>query len=164
MAITDIIILVASALAAAWGFYKGIISQAGAIAAIVVGVIACRTLGAPAIEIVFPDIDNQASSLNYYGARMVVYAVIYFVAYYAVVLVAKMLKLAVHSVFLGPIDRMAGALFGVLKILIVLSFLFNAFEFFKPGAIMAQPGHVADGGLVELVLAIAPAMVGALSN
>ena len=163
MAVIDIVILSCLALAAVWGYRKGIIGQAGAVGAIVAGVAACRVLGAQAVELIFPEAGQDASPLNYYGAVMVVYAVIYFAAYYAVVLVARMLKFVVHAVLLGPVDRMAGALFNILKVMIVMSFLLNACEFFRPDIHFAQMSRIAGGGLVELIMAIAPAMAGAMT-
>lgn len=163
MALLDIIMLVVLGLAAVWGFYKGVVKQIGAIAAIIIAIIACRTLGAPATEFIFPSVAADYSPIQYFGARMFVYALVYFVAYYAVIVITHLLQMVLNIVLLGPVDKIAGALFNMLKFCIVLSFILNAFQFFDPSRDLAEASHIAGGELVSFIMAIAPAMVGAIT-
>lgn len=160
MATLDIVTLVILGIAAVWGYAKGFISQLGGLAAIIIGVIACRMLGPQAVDLMAPP-PATGDSLNRWGIVIMVYAVIYLVGYYGVILVAKLLKLAVHTVFLGPLDRIGGALFNVAKVLIVVSFALNIYVSLSGKEVKAT-GSIFDGKGLEYVMAIAPKIVGAV--
>lgn len=161
MTILDIILIVAFIAAAAWGFYKGIINQVGAIAAIVLAIVACRAFGGPAMSMI--GTDPEASAMTTFGKTVLVYAVIYFVVYYAVILVARLLKLVTHTVLLGPIDRIAGAVFNIAKVSVVASLLLNVFLWVFSSYTPEQLSTAAGGKLIEFVLSIAPKLLGAIT-
>ena len=162
MATIDIILLIVVVGAGIWGFSKGFIHQIGAIAAVIVGIIACRMLGPQAVELICPPGEADAFSSKHIGAVVMAYAVLYIVAYYAVLLVAKMLKLAVHTVFLGPLDRIAGALLNIGKCLIMLSFLLNVYMAIFPDSDLQKTSKIAEGKAVAMVIGLAPRIVGAV--
>lgn len=163
MAPIDIALLIVIALAAVWGFTKGFISQLGSLAAIVVGIIACRMLGPRAVGLIMPGGAEADSAFTYYAAVAMAYSVIYIVAYYAVLLVARMLRLAVHAVFLGPLDRIGGALFNIAKCLIMVSFLLNIYMVIFPSSRLCESSKIADGRLVTFVTGLGPKIVGAVT-
>ena len=118
MTVLDIVILVIFIIAAILGFRKGFIVQVGSLAAIVIGIVACRMFGSQVVELISPsqqEIAEGANGCPSYLYTIVSYCVIYLVAYYAVILVVKLLKLVVHTVLLGPLDRIGGAIVSVIK-------------------------------------------------
>ncbi|MCM1163536.1 MAG: CvpA family protein [Muribaculaceae bacterium] len=156
--------IIVIAAAAVWGFWKGFIQQAGSIAAIVVGIVACRMLGHQAVVLIMPEGPSGAGSMSYYAVVAGVYSAMYIVAYYAVLLVAKMLKLAVHTVFLGPLDRIGGAIFNIAKCLIMVSFLLNLYLVFFPKSDIRETSGIAGGKFVSMVIDLGPSLVGAVTS
>lgn len=123
MAAIDIILLLIFIVSAWLGFRKGIITQLGSVAAIVIAIIACRMFGGTVEQIFFDNHpDWQAgSSISHYAVSILANGVIYLVAYYAVILVAKLLHTVSHIVLLAPLDHIAGAAFSVAKYGLVVS-------------------------------------------
>ena len=162
MATIDTILLIIVVAAGIWGFSKGFIHQIGAIAAVIIGIIACRMLGPQAVGLIYPEGEPDAYSSSYIGAVVMAYAVLYIVAYYAVILVSKMLRLAVHTVFLGPLDRIAGALLNIGKCLIMVSFLLNVYLVIFPDSGLRESSKIGDGKPLAAVIGLAPRIVGAV--
>ena len=50
----DIAILIVFAVSAVMGFRRGLIAQVGSVAAIIIGIIACRMFGAQVTEMIMP--------------------------------------------------------------------------------------------------------------
>jgi len=160
MAYLDIVIIGILAVAALWGYHKGLVAQIGAIAAIIVGIVACRMLGPDAVAMVCPEGSDDISPMRYYGITILVYAVIYFVAYYGVILVSRLLRLALKTVLLGPLDHIGGAAFNIAKFVLVISFLLNLYLFLRPDANLCNESQVMGGKMIEKIISVAPAVVG----
>lgn len=158
----DIILLIIVGVAGVWGYWKGFIAQIGALGAVVAGIIACRLLGPLLVASLMPEASGVHETATYYGTVAVVYALIYLVAYYGVILVARLLRLAVKAVFLGPLDRIGGALFNIAKILILVSFLLNAAVALCPSFDPCARSAIGSGKPLQKIMDIAPAIVGAL--
>ncbi|MDE6859759.1 MAG: CvpA family protein [Duncaniella sp.] len=165
MTLLDIIIVIIFAVAAVVGFRKGFITQIGSLAAIVIAILACRLLGAQAVEMISPSVPDAAdpNSFPRYITVIAVYCVIYLVAYYAVVLVAKLLKLVAHTVLLGPLDRIGGALVSVVKWFIPVSLALNLYIAMYPGSDLASKSHLCGGRPVAWIVELAPGILGALT-
>ena len=164
MAYLDLIVFGILALAALWGYNKGLVAQLGALAAIVVGIVVCRLFGPSAVMAVNSDGPSEASPLNYYGLTVLVYAVLYFVAYYAVIIVSKMLRSVIRALKVGPLDRMAGAILNLGKFVLVISFVLNVYLFICPDADLCHKSQVAGGAVMEKILSVAPAVMGLLNH
>lgn len=161
----DIILIVVILAAAVWGYWKGFINQIGSIAAIVIGIVACRMLGHQAVSLILAGGDEEgARSISYYAATAGIYSAIYIVSYYAVLLVAKMLKLAVTTVFLGPLDRIGGAIFNIAKCLVMVSFILNLYMLIFPQSKLIETSGIADGRLARAVFDLGPRIVGAFTS
>ncbi len=115
----DIFIIVVLGAAAIMGFVRGMLSQVGQIAGLVVGVLACRVFGSTVIDLVGGN--GEASAV----VSLVAYGIIFVATYVAVWLLARLLRLAVHAVKLGIFDRLAGAVFKMFLWSIMLSLALN---------------------------------------
>ena len=158
MTTATIIIIGVLALAALWGFHKGIVGQVGAIAGLFIGVIACRLLG-PAVMQHFPIEDVTESFPRHYLQLMAVYAGIYIGSYLVVTVATKLLRFVVKKLSLGLLDSLAGALVGIAVWGVPLSLALNL------GALL-WPGHALFDGsnaVVEAVRAFAPWLFGLIS-
>lgn len=103
----DIIILIVFAVSAVMGFRKGLITQVGSVAAIIIGIIACRMFSSQVAGMITPSGGPEVNSMSNYGASILACCIIYIVAYYCVIIVAKFLKLVTHTLLLGPLDHIA---------------------------------------------------------
>lgn len=134
------------------GFMKGLLSQIGQIAGLIIGVLASRALTPGLLLMLSADADTEPASMF---TTVLCYILVYLAAYFSVVLVARLLKLVVKVVCLGIIDRLAGAVFKLLKWLLVMSLAYNLLVTAYPAS---APGKTA--GFVErTVYDFAPAVL-----
>jgi len=167
MTVLDIIILIIFIVAAVLGFRKGFITQVGSLAAIVIGIIACRMFAPQVVGLISPtpaEVAEGANSCPEYLTTIIACCIIYLVAYYAVILVVKLLKLVAHTVLLGPLDRIGGAIVSVVKWFIPVSLVLNLYLAMNPDCNLAEKVHIAGGQPVQWIVELAPALFGALSQ
>lgn len=145
MPLIDIILLIIFIAAAVTGFRKGFIAQVGSLAAIVVAVIACRALGPTATGWVMPDGPDAetGSSMSRIIASALAYSGVYLVAYYAVILVVRLLKMVTHTLFLGPLDRIGGAAVNIIKWGLAVSLVLNLYLALWPDGKMLRSSTIA---------------------
>lgn len=108
--------------AAVSGWIKGLFGQIGQIAGLIIGVLASRALSPGLINML--DVDAGAEKASTITA-ILCYILVFLAAYFIVVLVAKVLKIVVKAVALGFVDRLGGALFKMLKWMLILSLFYN---------------------------------------
>ncbi len=159
----DIIILVFVAVGLATGLYKGFISQLGSIAAIILGIVACRLWGDVAVGIVsgWLDPSPENSAWSVYAVTIIGYVVLFVVVYLAVVLLARLLHKLSHVMMMGPLDHIAGALLGIFKWLLLLSVLVNLWLVCSPGSKAVEDSRLAGGKVAAWVKGFAPSLLGA---
>lgn len=115
----DIILLIVVVVGGFMGFSKGCVAQLGSIAALIAGVIAARLLGPTVVDYI-----SDGSSIFDTVAG---YALAFAVAYLAVFVISRILKLTINSLCLGIVDRLAGAAFKIFEWGLVLSLLLNVY-------------------------------------
>lgn len=164
MPLIDIALLIVFAAAAITGYRKGFIAQASSLAAIIVAVIACRTLGPAVTDIIMPGGEDETSPMPRYSAAAIAYCGVYLVAYYGVILVARLLKLVTHTLFLGPLDRMGGAVVSILKWGLAVSLAFNLYLAIWPDGKLLSSSTIAEGRPVEWIVGLAPKALGLISH
>ncbi len=161
MTALDIIILIIFIVAAVMGYRRGFISQIGSVAAIIVGIVACRMFGTAVSQWFMPDVGD--SSMAVYGARILGNCLVYVVAYYAVIIVARMLRTVTHAVFLGPLDRIGGAVVSVVKWFLLVSLLLNLYIVLFDDSFLST-SHLCGGRPVRWIVELAPKVLGALTG
>lgn len=119
MAGFDIALLILVALGAITGFSRGFVQEVLALAAWFVGLIAIRYVHAPLTD----GLEGFVGTSS--GAAVLAFAFLLLVPYAIVKLVAKAMGEASRNSFLGPVDRILGAGFGVLKGLIIAVLAFS---------------------------------------
>lgn len=95
MTTLDVIILAVFAGSVAYGFYRGVIVQVGAVAAILFAVVLCRLGGYPLAEFIAGD--GEPSSIDVVVAKVIVFVA----GYLGVRVVASLFKKVTHSLSLG---------------------------------------------------------------
>ncbi len=164
MPVIDIILLIIFIAAAVTGYRKGFIAQAGAVAAIVVSIIACRLLAPAVTDWIMSSRDPSESSMSRFMASALAYGGIYLIAYYGVILIVRLLKLVTRTLFLGPLDRIGGAAVNILKWGLALSLVFNLYLALWPSGRLLSSSTIAGGKPVEWVTGLAPAALGFISS
>ncbi len=154
MTTLDVIILVVLVGSVGYGFYRGVIVQVGAVAAIIFAVIVCRLAGSPLAEFIA---GNEAPTT----LDVVVAKVIAFVAgYLSVKLVASLFKKITHALSLGGLDRLGGVVFSLFQWMLVLSLFINLWLVIKPDAELSAMSTLANGHLAPAIARLAPAVLG----
>ncbi len=162
MPMIDITLLIILTAAALLGFRKGLIAQAGSAAAIIIAIIACRTLGPAATDIIMPA--PEESSMSRLMASAIAYSAVYLVAYYAVILISKLLRQVTHTLFLGPLDRIGGAIVNILKWSLALSLAFNLYTALWPDGKLLSSSTLAQGRPIRWITALAPKALGLITG
>ncbi|MDO4320682.1 MAG: CvpA family protein [Bacteroidales bacterium] len=119
MVALDILILAIVAVGGAIGFSRGLLSQVGQIAAVIIGIILCRLFGQTLSD--FFAGSDDASAYDYVAG----YAIVFLIGYGITWLVARMLRQTVRAVRLGILDRIGGAAFKVAQWGLLLSLALN---------------------------------------
>ncbi len=154
MTTLDVIILAVFVGSVAYGFYRGVIIQVGAVAAIVFAVVACRLGGSPLAEFIAGG--DAPSSLDVVVAKVIVFIA----GYLGVRAVASLFKKMTHALALGGLDRLGGAVFSLFQWMLVLSLLINLWLVIKPGASLAELSTLANGHAAPAIARLAPALLG----
>lgn len=97
---------------AIYGAYRGAIRQIGSVAAFLLGFLAAK-LFAPGITRLFE------------WPQMLSYVLVFITVYITIVFLARIMKLTVKMLLLGPLDRLFGALIGAAKWMLFASLLIN---------------------------------------
>lgn len=115
----EILIIAAVAVGGVIGYSRGIIAQIGSVAAIIGAIIFARMAGDTFTGLV----GSEDSAM----APVVGYGIAFLVAYLAIWLLARLLKITVSTLHLGIIDRVGGAIFKALQWALLLSVALNLY-------------------------------------
>lgn len=167
MGVLDILFLILLAGGAVIGYRKGAIKQLASVAAVIAAVIACRIAGDYAVSLVKPLIGADApdaSSMTVYAAQVLGYGALFGVVWFGVWLIGGFLRKATHAVMLGPLDRVAGSVFLVLKWFMVVSLMLNLWKIISPDSPLFSSSKLAGGEVMRLVMEMTPWILGALKG
>lgn len=114
----DIIILLALAGGAITGFMRGFVQEVLSLGALIVALFALRLLHAPATEMLTGTIGTET------GASVLAFALIMGIIWGGGKFVAVQIGSRTRSSLIGPVDRLLGGGFGLLKALLIASALF----------------------------------------
>jgi len=145
----DIVIVLVVAFFAATAFSAGLIRELVILVSAVVGVVVAGLFYDDLARDVLVFIDNKDT------ANIVAFLVLLGAIYLAGQLIAIMLKQVAAVLLLGWADRLGGALFGLLKGLVVVEVLLIAFVTFDVGLDDA----IEDSGLASVFLDVASVLL-----
>lgn len=154
MTVLDVIILMVFVGAVGVGFYRGIIVQVGAVAAILFAVVLCR-LGGDSLAAFIAGGETPTT------AQTVMAKVIVFViGYLSVRVVAGLCKKLTHALSLGGLDRLGGVVFALFQWMLILSVVLNLWQAVSAAHGPATMSTLAGGEVVRLILRLAPGVLG----
>ena len=149
--IWTIIILLALLCAVTSGYATGFLVQLKDLVGFIIGVLVARTL-TPLVITMLGNFGVDTSSLL---VTIICYILVFFAAFLIVVFLAGLLKFMVKAVSLNVVDRLAGALFKLVKWTLIISLVYNLCVSLS---ICSAP-NVSGNWLQKTVYNSAPAML-----
>ncbi|HWH22717.1 MAG TPA: CvpA family protein [Allosphingosinicella sp.] len=152
----DIIVLLLVGGGLVLGFMRGFVGEVLALLAWVAAVVALKLFHEPAKEALLAPIGTYA------GAAVAAFALIFGVVFILGKLIARRIGTATKKSAVGPVDRVLGAGFGVLKGLIGATLLYLAANLVYDtihGRVAERPGWMADSRTYPLLHASGRAVV-----
>ncbi|MGN0186575.1 MAG: CvpA family protein [Paludibacteraceae bacterium] len=144
MSIIDIVLLIPLAYGLIRGLFRGFFKEIASVVGIVLGMWAARAF-APTIA------DWLATLCNY--AQSVLVPVAYLVTFLAVAIVLHVLAFFLEKLFrfasLGWLNKLAGALFGVLKVWLILSVCVLCFDMINSHVHMMEQEKIDESTLYK---------------
>lgn len=165
MSITDIVILVIFAGAVVYGFWKGIISQIGSVAAVILGIIACRLFGDEAADLtstLLPELAQNPETARY-ACSVIGNVVLFLLVYLTVKLIASLIKKIASALLLGFVDKILGSAFCIFKWFLVASIALNVWYLLFPDSGIVKSSTLAGGKAIDAIMELAPAILGSLT-
>lgn len=157
----EFVVIVILVLGTWLGYHKGVIGIAASLLGFVLGLIGCW-LFLPQMTFVAEKVLPAGiveSSYGTYAATILGAVVLWILVGVIVALIARGLNFAAHLLFLGPINRLGGAIAGLIVTTITLSLILNIWFLCSP----PRPGQAAryqQGTFMPIVMGVAPYLIG----
>jgi len=123
MSILDLFIIIPIVLGFVFGLFKGLIRELFSLAAIVLGVFGARLFEPQVTTFLLSTFDMQTGV-----AQAVSYLILFVVIVVLLLVIAKILDKLFSAIALGGLNKFLGALFGALKMALIVSVLLNVFD------------------------------------
>ncbi|MCJ7420634.1 CvpA family protein [Sphingomicrobium astaxanthinifaciens] len=156
MTALDILILILLGGGALLGFVRGFVQEVFSLGAWVAAVLAVKFGHAPASALLAPHMDSES------GIMVAAFVLLFLPAYLVVRLLAQKLGGRTRRSLIGPVDRLLGGLFGMLKGLVTATVLFLIASFATDifyGADAPRPEWMREARTYPLLNASARATV-----
>lgn len=159
MNILDIIILICLITALIQGLFKGFISQAISLISIILGVWASSRFAGLLCQWLAQYISGSEQVL-----RIVAFALIFIIVIIGLALLGKLLEAAIKLVMLGWVNRLLGAVFAIIKWLLVMGLIILAFNALNENFQLIKPENMSGSKLYPLLNEFANAVFPYLKN
>lgn len=150
MTMFNVFLLLLIGIAFVLGCISGITKQLGSLAAIILGIIACRVYGTSATAWAAATFGGEASDFKVIALS---YAGLFIIVYFAAWIAALALKRLVKAMSLGFFDSLAGGVFKAFLWVFAFSLALNAW-------IAVLPENAPKGAWADRVVAFAPTIIG----
>ena len=159
MNILDIIILICLIPALIQGIFKGFISQAISIISLILGAWASARFTDTVYQWLAQYIPGSEQSL-----RIAAFVLIFIVVIVGLTLLGKLLEKVIKLVMLGWMNRLLGAVFALVKWLLVMGLLAVAFNSINETLGLVKPEVIAQSHLYPMLTGIADTVFPYLKN
>jgi membrane protein required for colicin V production len=154
MSTLDIILAIFLLYFAFKGFTSGFIISIATLAGLILGFYAASHFSEFTANWLLADMGLKSSNI-----RLIAYVVTFVIVIVLVFLLGKFLTGVVKTVGLGIVNRLAGAIFGIAKGLLIASFVFLLFARIDPKGSLMPAEQKKTSVLYKPVSAIAPAVI-----
>lgn len=136
------------------GFSNGFIISIATLAGLILGFYAASHFSEFTANWLQHDMGLKSSNI-----KLIAYIVTFVIVVVLIFLLGRFLTGVVKTVGLGIVNRLAGALFGIAKGLLIASFLFLLFSRIDPNESLFTAAHKKGSVLYKPVAAVAPAVI-----
>lgn len=151
MTVIDIIILAFLGFGLVRGFLKGFFVEIASLVALVAGIYGAIHFSFYAAEMLINYVDWDEKTIN-----VTAFAITFIVIVLVIALAGKALTKLADFAALGILNKLLGALFGVIKMALILSVLLNIFDAMNSTITFVDNEHTEDAILYEPVKSLAP--------
>lgn len=156
-----LIIIVVLILAAWRGWYRGLLHQLASLMGLAFGIVFSRIFCADVSAWLVEHCPHLGEGIfPEYTYSMISVALVFGAVYLLFSLLATVLNSALSILHLGALNSIAGAVFSILKWVLMISVALNLWLSINPDSKLADYCDDGDGNIVELVMAVAPALTG----
>jgi len=159
MSTLDIILAVFLLYFAIRGFMQGFIISIATLAGLILGFWAASHFSEFTANWLQHDMGLKSGNI-----KLIAYIVTFVIVVVLIFLLGRFMTGVVKTVGLGIVNRLAGALFGIVKGLLIASFLFLLFARIDPHESLFTAAHKKGSVLYKPVSAVAPAMIPVLQK
>ena len=156
-----LIVIMVAAYAVIKGFRQGFTGQISGILGFAFGTV-CAHVFEPEVEVfyrmILPGVRRAPGGAFIYSVLSAV--TVYWAVYIAFKTFTKVLKSAMQVFYVGMLDSILGALFSLLKYMLVLSIVYNLVLCVNPRSPLLKYSNADDGNVVEAVVLLAPGILG----
>lgn len=159
MSTIDIILAIFLLYFAFRGFSSGLLISIATLAGLVLGFYAASHFSEFTANWLLNDMGLKSGNI-----RLIAYIVTFVIVVVLIFLLGKFMTGVVKTVGLGIVNRLAGALFGIAKGLLIASFVFLLFSRIDPKESLFTANQKAGSVLYKPVSAVAPAVIPVLQK
>lgn len=156
-----IIVLAVAAFSVIKGFKRGFTGQISGILGFAFGTV-CAHVFEPDVEAalraILPGVRHSAGGAFIYSVLSSV--IVYSIVYTAFKMFTKVLRSAMQVFYVGMLDAILGAMFSLLKYMLLLSIVYNLLLCINPKSPLLKYASADDGNIVESVVLLAPGLLG----
>lgn len=147
----DFTILLIAVIGFLYGLIKGVIRQVGSLGGFIAGMVVARFFGGS-----FSALLREMFDLPEGVSRVIAYSLLFLIVYIICVQLMRLIHHITHHVALGWLDRLAGALFGAVKYLVILSIVLNLVHIIDPKGKLIPEKETASSQFYGYTLRVAP--------
>lgn len=159
MSVIDIVLAAILLFGIIRGLFKGLFVEVASLLALVLGVYGAIHFSNFAAEFLEPRVDWDEKTMN-----IVAFAITFVVIVLAITLAGKALTKLANFAALGILNKLLGAVFGALKMGLILSVLLLVFDKFNKTLPFMDDDEIEESVLYEPVKSLAPMIFPSLIN
>lgn len=156
-----IIVLAVAAFSVIRGFKRGFTGQISGILGFAFGTVSAHVFE-PDVEValraILPAVRHSAGAAFIYSVLSSV--IVYSIVYMAFKVFTKVLRSAMQVFYVGMLDSILGAMFSLLKYMLLVSIVYNLLLCINPKSPLLKYASADDGNVVESVMLLAPGLLG----
>lgn len=155
MSLIDFVLLIVIVAGIIVGARRGIIEQIASIVAIITAIVITRIYGDDATRFLcelIPSFKESGPTICSVVGHITLFILVYFLIW----LFGSVFRKFFHSLKLGLIDRVLGAIFCVLKYCLILSIVLNIWLLLSPGSKFTRESRMLNGKVCVAVVNFAP--------
>lgn len=159
-----IVAIAVAAIAVIKGFRSGFTGQVSGVLGFAFGTVCAHVFDEQAeavMRALLPGLEGRLGSAFIYSVTSA--ALIYVMVFLLFRIFTKVLRSAMQVFYVGMLDKLLGSAFCLAKYMLMLSIIYNLILCVNPSSPLMKYATAEDGNVVEIVMMLAPGMLGCRS-